>query len=297
MGAPGLAEEAAMELVRGFRLLRLPMGAGSPVSRSVLVKRHEERDATEKDGAGRTLFVTHLDNLVTEGQLSRCFTSGFGPVEKVVLKSVEKRAPRAEQRADHVKGHVNFARVIFKDRKDLEKALGAANGKIVGSAVLSAPAGQLRECLKASHSVYRDPVELRTEIDTWMASHDAREEEKKRLARETQVDDDGFTKVVSGITRTTDGNGDPMAIRAAKRPALKTGAFAEPLAGNQQEAALPAGERKKMKKPREQLDFYRFQLREKKRAEVNDHRKRKVEDFEKVERMKKTKRFKMAKAP
>merc|ERR1712187_198455 len=109
------------------------------------------------------------------------------------------------------------------------------------------------------------------EIDEWMVAYDTAEDEKKRAAKENLVDDDGFTKVVSGITRTDDG----LAIRAAKRPALKTGAFAEPIHGVQDPVVTDLEEKKKR---REQLDFYKFQLREKKREELIDHRKRKVED-------------------
>merc|ERR1712060_461501 len=122
----------------------------------------------------------------------------------------------------------------------------------------------------------------------WMVKYDAAEAEKRRAARENAVDDDGFTKVVSGITRTEDG----LAMRSAKRPAPKTGAFAEPIQGVQDPALT--GEDKKKRKRREQLDFYRFQLREKRRDEIVDHRKRKAEDEEKVEYMKKKNKFKVA---
>merc|ERR1712217_59797 len=110
----------------------------------------------------------------------------------------------------------------------------------------------------------------------------------KRAARQDLVDDDGFTKVRSGITRTDDGT----AIRSAKRPSLKVGAFSEPIRGGQ-DPALTADDKKKKKK-REQLDFYRFQLREKRREDIIDHRKRKAEDVEKVEYMKKKNKFKAA---
>merc|ERR1711976_522289 len=114
--------------------------------------------------------------------------------------------------------------------------------------------------MRPGHEFYRDAAELRREVDDWMAKYDAREEEKRRLARESAVDDDGFTKVVSGITRTADG----LSIRAAKRPDLKTGAFAEPIKAVQASSpdlvgpgADGDGGRKK-KKAREQPDFYRF---------------------------------------
>merc|ERR1719284_1979315 len=106
-------------VVKGFSLLRIPLAAGSPVTRSLLVKRHEGRTPEEQALNGRTLFVTHLDNFVTEAQLSRSFSSAFGPVEKVELKSVEKKAPKAELRADHVHVYVNFARIVFSEAASL----------------------------------------------------------------------------------------------------------------------------------------------------------------------------------
>jgi ribosomal RNA-processing protein 7 len=213
----------------------------------------------------------------------------------VVLKSVEKRAARSELRADGVCVHVNFAHVVFKDAAAVEKALDAATGRIASSLVLPPPAGELRERLRGNLDAYRDPTELRREVDAFMTEYDEREGEKRRIARETAVDEDGFTKVVSGITRTADG----LAIRAAKRPDLKTGAFAEPIKSVQAstgpgcESIVGAGEGpRKKKKKREQPDFYRFQVREKKLQEVVDHRKRRIEDTETIEYMKKKKKFK-----
>lgn len=279
-------------VVKGFKLLRLPVAAGSPVARSLLVKRHEARGAEageeEKVSAPRTLFATHLDGYATEAQLLKCFGDGFGPVEKVVMKAVEKKAAHASLRADGVVSHVNFARVIFKEKASLEKALAAATGKLVTSAVLPLPGSLFKERLKHNKSIYRDPAEFRKEVDTWMAAYDARCAESAKKAREEAVDDDGFTKVVSGITRTEDGT----TIRAAKRPGLSVGAFSEPVAGGAQEADAAQSKSKKKGKNSVKLDFYRFQQRERKRDEVIDHRKRKAEDVEKVDRMRKAFKFK-----
>ncbi|CAJ1451952.1 unnamed protein product [Effrenium voratum] len=273
-----MAQKTPAAQLRGYKLLRLPMMPNSPITRTLLVKKNETRDPAEKEKAQRTLFVTHLDTFATEAQLQKAFAA-FGPVEKVDLKCVEKKAPKAEQRADHVKQHVVFAHITFKEVQSLQKALQSADGKIC-HAVLPAPASLLKERLRARKTAYPDPVQLRREIDEWMANYDEKQEEKKRLARESQVDEDGFTKVVSGITRTADG----LTIRGAKREAPKTGAFAEAI---QAKAKVPA----KKKKTKEMPDFYRFQLREKRREEIIDHRKRKAKDLETVKQMKKAKRF------
>jgi len=286
MAARHATAEDSGAIVKGFRVLRIPLAPGSPISRSLLVKRHEGRTAEEQVFNGRTLFVTHLDNFVTEAQLSRSFTT-FGAVEKVELKSVEKKAPKAEMRADHVHVYVNFARVIFAEAESLEKALAAASGRIAGAAVLPLPPSELKERLRTGRTLYRDAVELKQEVDRWMADFDKKEEEKKLLARESAlVDEDGFQKVVSGLTRTTDG----FSIRAAKRPSLKTGAFSESTIAAQE--ANASGKRKKRSK--EMPDFYRFQEREQKRQEIVDHRKRMAEDMDKVYRLKKRQKVRTA---
>eukprot|EP00933_Yihiella_yeosuensis_P041990 TRINITY_DN36429_c0_g1_i1.p1 TRINITY_DN36429_c0_g1~~TRINITY_DN36429_c0_g1_i1.p1 ORF type:complete len:332 (-),score=89.68 TRINITY_DN36429_c0_g1_i1:78-968(-) len=281
------------ELVKGYKLLRLPIAAGSPVTKGLLVKRHEARDPEEKASAGRTLFVTHLDGFATEAQLQKCFSTGFGPVEKVELKAVEKRASKAEQRADGVKLHVVFARVIFKDASSVQKALESATGRITAHAVLPPPAPVLKEQLRVRKSFYRDPDQLRHEIDEWMANFDEQKELQRRQARESAVDDDGFTKVVSGITRTADG----LTIRAAKRAAPTTGAFAQSIRAEKDQGTAvegPNGGKKKKKKSKEMADFYRFQQREKSRDEIMDHRKRQWSDAEKIKVMRKSKRFKLS---
>lgn len=61
-----------------------------------------------------------------------------------------------------------------------------------------------------------------------------------------QVDEDGFTKVISGITRTPDG----LTIRGAPRPKIKTGAFAEALTTGSSSGATMGGKKKKKNKDR-----------------------------------------------
>lgn len=288
MVAEAAAAAPATEVVKGFRLPRLPVASGSPVTRCLLVKRHEGRTPEEKESASRTLFVTHVDNFITEAQLQSCFGGGFGAVDKVELKSVEKKASKVEQRADQVNTHVNFARIVFKAEDSVQKALDAANGRIAGAAVLPLPGSALKEQLKVHRTMYRDSAELREEIDTWMAGYDAREAERVRLSRESAtVDEDGFTKVVTGVTKS----GDGFTIKSAKRSEIKSGAFHEPIKGAR-DFEIQGDKRKRKKKEKERPDFYRFQQREKRRDEIIGHRKRRAEDTEKVDRMKTTKRLK-----
>ena len=250
--------------VRGFKSLRLPTASGSPVTRYLLVKSSDDR----------TLFVTHLDSFVTGAQLSKCF-GAFGPVEKVDLKSTERRKRKREQTVS------NFAHVTFKDAASLERALGAASGRIA-KAVLPGPVSELRSQVQLFKNLYREPSALRKEVDEWMLSYDQKEAERLKLERENLVDEDGFTKVVKEVTRT-----DGMIIRKAAKPSRKRTVFNESIGVDPEDA----GERKKKKAPREMADFYRVQVREKKRQEVLSVRKQKAADEEKIARMKRARKF------
>lgn len=98
----------------------------------------------------------------------------------------------------------------------------------------------------------------------------AEQESKEELQRQTQiVDEDGFTLVVGSHRKTKAG-----------------------IMGKQKFAATVESERavKKMKK-KEKEDFYRFQLREKKKAEMNDLLRKFKHDQERVRLMKEKKRF------
>eukprot|EP00405_Crypthecodinium_cohnii_P022058 CAMPEP_0206480722 /NCGR_PEP_ID=MMETSP0324_2-20121206/37602_1 /ASSEMBLY_ACC=CAM_ASM_000836 /TAXON_ID=2866 /ORGANISM="Crypthecodinium cohnii, Strain Seligo" /LENGTH=288 /DNA_ID=CAMNT_0053957841 /DNA_START=26 /DNA_END=892 /DNA_ORIENTATION=+ len=276
------------DLIKGFKLLRLLLVPGSLVTRNLLVKRHASREAADIDsGQGNILFVTHLDNFVTEGLLQKCFSS-FGKILNVEIKSSEKKAPRAELRADHVKLHVNFARIVFSDAASVDAVLNSADGRISSSTQLGLPLSTLKAEVKAAKSFYRKPAELQQEIDEWMANFDAREEEKQRqLEQEALVDEDGFQKVVSRVTKS-----DGFSIRSAPKPGLKVGAFSEPISGVKALSEGKKDRRTKKKKEREKVDFYKFQQREQRMQEVVQMRKDKKHDEEKVEQMRKAKRFK-----
>ncbi|SGZ53928.1 CIC11C00000002258 [Sungouiella intermedia] len=98
----------------------------------------------------------------------------------------------------------------------------------------------------------------------------AEQESKEELQKLTQiVDEDGFTLVVGSHRKTKAG-----------------------ILGKQKFAATVESEKaaKKMKK-KEKEDFYRFQLREKKKAEMNDLLRKFKHDQERVRIMKEKKRF------
>lgn len=108
---------------------------------------------------------------------------------------------------------------------------------------------------------FPDEETLQESIDTFMEAYDDEEEEARlETARQGQlVDEDGFTLVVS-----------------SKRKAL---------------ADIPAPAPAKRNKSLSKDDFYRFQLRDKRKREVNDLLKKYQEDKAKVEELKRKKHF------
>uniref|UniRef100_A0A0L0NV01 Ribosomal RNA-processing protein 7 C-terminal domain-containing protein n=1 Tax=Candidozyma auris TaxID=498019 RepID=A0A0L0NV01_CANAR len=116
-----------------------------------------------------------------------------------------------------------------------------------------------------------DPAQLSAAVATALANFNRAEQElMEDLKRSTQVvDEDGFTLVVGSHRKTKAG-----------------------IMGKQKLAATVGLEKAKSKlKKKEKEDFYRFQLREKKKAEMNDLLQKFKQDQERVKAMKEKKRF------
>jgi len=110
---------------------------------------------------------------------------------------------------------------------------------------------------------YPDTAVLQKNVDAFMTAWNFREEEKARLAKKQRnvPDEDGFVTVTKG------GRTGPAKREEAER----------------KQAELEEKERKK----REEMgDFYRFQMRERRKAEQNELVKQFEEDKKRVEMMK-----------
>jgi ribosomal RNA-processing protein 7 len=110
---------------------------------------------------------------------------------------------------------------------------------------------------------YPDPSALQRNIDAFMTAWNAREEEKARLAKKQRnvPDEDGFVTVTKG------GRTGPARREDVER--------------KQKEL-----EEKERKKREEMGDFYRFQMRERRKAEQGELVRRFEEDRKRVEIMK-----------
>lgn len=116
-----------------------------------------------------------------------------------------------------------------------------------------------------------DPAELAASVSSALSDFNRAEQESREdLKRQTElVDEDGFTLVVGSHRKTKAG-----------------------IMGKQKYAATIGSENAKAKiKKKEKEDFYRFQLREKKKAEMTDLLKKFKQDQERIKVMKEKKRF------
>lgn len=126
---------------------------------------------------------------------------------------------------------------------------------------------------------FPDPDLLQRKIDIYMANFTKAEEREFSDARSMagQVDADGFTLVGSAVKR----KGGPL------RPE-PSGTLSGSGAVNTEDQSSSS---KKNKRSKEKKDFYRFQIREQKKQEMNGLLKRFREDQEKIKELKEKKRF------
>jgi ribosomal RNA-processing protein 7 len=231
----------------------------------------------------RTLFVNHLggsriENVAFEGaRVGKGITAPVAPTKK---KSRKRK--RGEGEADGQVGvlpdtwdrelHRSGATAIvtFMDQASAQLAIKEAKKAVKSGKQISwdalvkdqtPPLGSARY-LAHQRLRYPDPELLQMSVDNYMAAFAAAEAERarQRLQARSVPDADGF------ITVTRGGRTGPA---------------------REDEARAKDEELKKREKERVKEDFYRFQVREKRKAEAMDLAKGFEEDMKKVEEMRK----------
>ena len=250
--------------VNGFTVLRVRM-ARLPFVRVLYIKAHRSK---KDDGSAlpgdRTVFVANAG--LGEDAL-RAALSGFGEIERVELSGrgrqhgaqhsyVQAPAHQAAAPAGAPSEGPQHAHVVFSKKRACEAALAC-------SMVIEPPAvdddtdaeqhpGE-SQGVRAWVQEHRDREvaegELQASVDAYMTYFDERTEEEKRARRDRVVDDDGFELVTYK--------------RKSHAP----------------ETPEPP------KKKKELVDFYRFQIREKKREELAALRNKFEADKRRVEAM------------
>ncbi|CAO3637958.1 unnamed protein product [Cunninghamella blakesleeana] len=170
------------------------------------------------------------------------------------------------------------AHIVFDTTKTLESILEMK--KIVRNWTVSdddmnklQPLGFQRYLLSFELS-RPEPELLQSQVDAYMLKFKENEYQKERelLERMNQMDDDGFV-VVTRHKKKKNTDGDIHVTATAAAPAAVSSQPFKP-------------------KKKELVDFYRFQLREKKQNELLELRKRFEEDKRKIEKFKQSRKFK-----
>lgn len=233
------------------------------------MKEHSVRNKTADKPAGRTLFVLNVPPYVTEKVLSTVFSS-CGDILNVHFTEKPSLQPETisvlpESKHFPSKKPLNKFKVgyvVFRTSEGLQNSLNLKKLPIYDEELLTGTDKWMQEYLdKIPH-----PVEFPKEIDEYMVLYDAEEKRKESLNNQTEEDDGWVTIGKKG----------------------KNAGF------EQKESVVNKLEDKieKGKKKKELVNFYTFQIRESKMQHIVSLRKKFEHDKQKIETMKKTRRFK-----
>lgn len=225
----------------------------------VLVKENFSKVAHKLKPAGRTLFVLNVPPYVTQESLRKAF-SVTGSVTNVILQ--EKPAEDHDVRTEQSENKFKVAYVIYEHPSSMKKLLRSRRLNPLNSDGLLLTG--IDKWTKAYEDRIPDPISMQREIDEYMASYD-RQAANEKSAQETEPDDEGWTTVTKSNANT----------------------FV------QREATVTKLENKmsKDRKHKELKNFYTFQIRESKKNDIVSLRKKYDRDLQKMQQIKKTKRF------
>lgn len=167
----------------------------------------------------------------------------------------------------------NRAKIIFPDKTACSRFLSKAKAAKPEDNIIwpVSPLSGSKRYLESVMAKYVDQQQLYKEVNSYMEEF-AKEEERKlqQVQKLSQnVDEDGFTMVVGSKRKSSGGIAKPQIMT---------------------KEMLEAQQAKKKRK-KEKTDFYRFQLREQKKNEMNNLLKRFQDDKLKIQELRQKKRF------
>ncbi|KAJ3332724.1 hypothetical protein HDU76_013271 [Blyttiomyces sp. JEL0837] len=252
----------------------------TPVIHQLYFRKHSSKKDDETLPAGKTLFLCNLPADATERHLKRLFRR-CGEIVKVLFGMGAGSSDSDVGRIHKSGGH---AYVVFDGEEAVERAMAMRArkriwsdrlegefGEDVGVDSRPAPLGLARYI--ASYISSHPPLEqLKREADEQIKAFEDMEEAKRLAleARKNQPDEDGFILVTRGAGKGRKGmsRSDGEAVGAVK---------AEDVKGP---------------KEKKLVDFYRFQMREAKRNQLADLRKKFEEDKKRITLLRANRKFK-----
>ncbi|KAI8820392.1 ribosomal RNA-processing protein 7-domain-containing protein [Fimicolochytrium jonesii] len=254
------------------------------VTHEMFIRAHEGKKADDALPAGRALFAVNVPADASERHFARLFRR-CGRIERVVWHD-EKHGNGNGIGGVHKSG--SNAHIIFTDREAVARAVGMKARRRVWSdaadeaeeagdeSVTTEAAPALHGLSKwlHQHALARPNLAtLQQETDTTLVAFEDAERDA-RLAAENKrnvPDEDGFVTVVRGRgKRNVNVDGQGASVTAARPEEVK----------------------KLKPKKLELVDFYRFQMRESKRNQLADLRRKFEEDKLRIQALKASRRFK-----
>ncbi|XP_067629696.1 ribosomal RNA-processing protein 7 homolog A [Eurosta solidaginis] len=264
-----------MSEIDGYKVIHLRLTADRPleVCHQIYMREHFIRLEDANKPKGRTLFLLNVPPYVTEESLKTFFRKSVD-VENTVNFAERPGRNESEKWQQYnipfstptVPFKFKVAYVVFKKSIGVQRALALKSINLFNSQ---------GECVLESgmqlwHSEYEknilDETETQALIDEYMAAYDEREKEALEAAKNSAADADGWITV---------------------------GKQGRNAGFEQKESVIGRLEEKivKGKKKKELENFYTFQIRESKMKNIIELRKKFEEDKEKIEALKKTRRF------
>eukprot|EP01041_Mallomonas_annulata_P012121 gene12121-25432_t len=243
-----------MRLIKDYRIIDVPLNVGC-ATHSFYIKQHSDKSGKNES---KTLFVGNIDygGILSHEKIDsilRELFSGFGDIESISISAYNE-----DEDLFH---NTRFAHVIFKKKSSVNSAIKSSDDiynlltKEIGYKYGLAEQCKIKSGkeIAQKYSMYDSDINLLREVaDEYMREYDEKEQillaERKKRAREE--DSDGFVLVKNR--------------KKQKRVIQKRGS------GDQRQ--------RKTKKKYELKNFYRFQMREEKREQLADLRKKFEED-------------------
>lgn len=255
-----------------FLVLKLYTSKDSAIAHNIFIKEHAVRQITPEKPAGKTLFVLNIPPYITKQNLKDIFQSA-GPVKSVLFaeKATQPTIPDPLKPSPFFPQKELFkfkiAFIIFETSTALDNALELDKLPPV-STVSELITGVAKWKQQLIQKMPNNDEELQNDIDSYMSNYDASEEKKAEIE-----------KNLNG----TDSNGW---VTVGKK-GINAGFEQKESVVNKLQAKIAEGKKKK-----ELVNFYSFQIRESKMKKIINLRRKFDQDKQKIEDIKKTRRFK-----
>ncbi|XP_058792808.1 ribosomal RNA-processing protein 7 homolog A [Phymastichus coffea] len=247
--------------VEKFNSLWIKYDSFSSDRHQLFLKEHSIRNQDPKYPRGKTLFILNIPPYATSESIAKIFNDSCGPVHSVTF---------IDNQDNKNKGFQN-AYIVFTRDANLNKALSLQPKHTFVLSTNDSPVltGINKWCKNYNDSIQKEG-EIKSLVENYMKKYDEKiteQLEDEKAAGET-VDDEGWTTVVGR---------------------KKRGKFA---LARKESTIQKVKDREEKKPPKALKDFYAFQIREAKKQNLAELRKKFELDKKKLEQIKSKRKFK-----